>query len=247
MQAIESRPGDPILREHLASNYLKQGKTSEAVDQLMQASRMSGNDNAAILVRIGQIYLENGQWILAEQFAKQALSTDRQLADAWVLQADVDFAKGNLNDALLNFQRALSLQPEMPDVQIKVAEIHRLSGRNLRAFSTIEQMLSKLPTDQQPEQALLLAGQLLIDMQQSAQAIEKLQLAINRADASVESFVMMAGAQKSLGRTVDAQSTLLAASRKFPDDMSITSELQTLDNSRERIAALDLNNGERIR
>lgn len=246
-QAIESRPGDPILREHLASNYLKQGKTVEAVDQLMQASQMSGNDNEAILVRIGQIYLENGQWILAEQFAKQALSTNRQLADAWVLQADVEYAKGNLSDALLDFQRALSLNPDNPNVQMKVAEIHRLSGRNLRAYSTIEQMLSQLPPDQQPEQALLLASRILVDMQQPAQAIEKLRIVTSRSNACAECYLVMASAQKVLGRTLDAQATLVAAAEKFPKNSTISNELQNLDRSDERIASLDLNQGKLIR
>ena len=247
VQAIDGRPEDPILREHLASNYLKQGKTSQAISQLMRAAQLSGDDNAENLVQIGQIYLENGQWILAEQFANQALAVDRRLPQAWVLQADVKFAKGKLNDAIRDFQRALSLNSNQPRVQLKIAEIHRLSGRNLRAYSTIEQMLGEMATDEQPEEALLLASSLLIDLKQPAQAIEKLRIAVNRPDASPDCYLRMASAQMAIGRRIDAQSTLLAASQNFPNNETIASSLQGFEQANEKIASLDLTNGEIIR
>ncbi|MEM9413756.1 MAG: tetratricopeptide repeat protein, partial [Planctomycetota bacterium] len=77
-QAVTSRPEDPILREHLADIYVKQGENQSAIEQLMQAADLS-NQDANILVRIGNLYLENNQLLPATQYAKKALTSDRQL------------------------------------------------------------------------------------------------------------------------------------------------------------------------
>ena len=116
-KAAESRPADPILREHLAENYLQQGKTSEAIAELLKASEISQQD-ASILVKIGNLYLASGQQIPAQQYARKALATDRQLHTAWVLNAETKIAKGNLTDALNDYQRALSLKNNSPEIQL---------------------------------------------------------------------------------------------------------------------------------
>ncbi len=237
-RAIETRPGDPILKEHLASIYLERGKPSKAISQLMDAAEISG-ENALLHVQIGKIYLANGQWILARQYARKALETDRRLAEAWSLKADVELAKGALNQALNDYQRALSLNPNLPSVQLKVAEVHRLSGRPLRAYSTIEQMLSQIPPHDQPEEALLLAGRLLIELKQPAQAIAKLSRAAQHPDASPNSFMQLSKAQRVMGRESEAQSTLLLAQQKFPQNQAITQQISKLRNSNERLAAIE--------
>ena len=245
-QAVDSRPNDPILREHLAQTYLHQGKTTEAISELMQAAEISGHD-ASFLVKIGNLYLANGQQIPAQQYATKALKSDRQLPEAWVLNAETKIAKGQLTDALSDYQRALSLRNDAPEIQIRIAELQQLLGRPLRALSTVEQMLSGIPQPSQPEAALLLSGKLLIQLKQPAQAVEKLKIATNRDDASTDSHIQLAQAQLSMGRTEDARTTLLAAQQKFPGVSIFQTKLNELGTGQERIAAVDLPTGEFVR
>lgn len=237
-QAIQSRPSDPILREHLAKLYVDQGKETDAISQLMQAAELSG-PNADLYVKIGQLYLNKGKSIPAVQYARRALQADRKFPEAWVLQADTKLAKGNLSEALNDYQRALSLRQDNPDVQLKIAEVHRLLGRPMRAFSTLEQLLRQTPDEQQSGPTLLLAGRLLIELQQPAQAMEKLQLAASRSDASAECFVQLANAQVAMGHTSHARSTLALAQQRFPNSQAIANQRHKLKPFEEQIAAVD--------
>lgn len=245
-QAIQSRPSDPILREHLASIYVDQGKETDAISLLMQAAELSG-PNADLFVKIGKLYLKNEKWIPANQYAKRALQADRKHPEAWILQADTKLSNGNLSEALNDYQRALSLQRDNPGVQLKIAEVHRLLGRPMRAFSTLEQLLRQTPLEQQSEPALVLAGRLLIELQQPAQAMEKLQLAANRKNASAECYIQMANAQVAMGHSMQAQETLANARRRYPNSQAIASYLQKLKPFDEQIAAVDQISGEMTR
>ena len=245
-QAVESRPEDPILREHLANVYVEKDETQSAIEQLMKAAELS-NQDVAILVRIGNLYLKNDQLIPAKQYAKQAITSDRKHPEAWVLLADTKLANGNLNEAIKDYQRALSLKNDFPEVQIKIAELHRLLGRPLRAFSTVEQMLSQLPPEQQPEPALLLAGKLLIELEQPTQAIEKLSLATRNGQASEQTYLELASAQISVGREAEAYGTLVAARKRFPSSNLIAKQYADWKVNNRRFAALDINGDQIIR
>lgn len=245
-QAIESRPGDPILREHLASIYRNQNKTSEAISQLMQAADLS-EPRSDLFVKIGQLYLANQQWIPANQYAKRALEANRQDPNAWVLMADIKLARSELSEALSDYQRALSLNPTQPQVQLKVAKVHQLLGRPMRAYSAIEQMLASIPVEQQSTDLLLLSGRLLMDLRQPAQAVAKLQLASARSDTSPDCFVALANAYVAMGNSSLAQTTLSRASSLYPSNDSIAKQLNNLIPSQERIASMDLPGSELTR
>lgn len=245
-QAIAIRPADPVLREHLADTYIQQGKLQLAIEQLTYAVSQTEND-AELLVKLGSLYLENGQWIPAAQFATLALQTDRGLPQAWALRAETKLAKGQLSDALSDYQRALGYRSEYPEVQLKVAEVQRLLGRPMRAFSTIEQLLNQTPIDQQSESALLLAGRLLLEIKQPAQAIEKLQIAASKENASAECFVQLSNAQLAFGQPSQARLTLVNAQDLHPDSVVITRRLNELQENNQRVASLGLPNGELTR
>ncbi len=238
-QAIAIRPADPVLREHLANTYEQQGKLQPAIEQLSEAVNHTQGD-PDLYVRLGTLYLKNGQWLSATQYAKRALIIDRESAPAWALQAETKLVKGQLNDALSDYQRALSYRNDYPEVQLKVAEVQHLLGRPMRAFSTVENLLNQTPIAQQSEQALLLAGRLLLEIDQPAQAIEKLQIAAARPDASADCFVQLSNAQLEFGQPSQARLTLVNARVRHPDSLLIVNRLNELQEDNQRIASIAL-------
>ncbi len=245
-QAIAVRPVDPVLREHLADSYVQQGKLQLAIEQLTYAVGQSEND-AELLVKLGSLYLENGQWIPAAQFATLALETDRELPQAWALRAETKLVKGQLSDALADYQRALSHRSDYPEVQLKVAEVQQSLGRPLRAFSTVEKLLNQTSIEQQSESALLLAGRLLLEISQPAQAIEKLQIAAARENASADCFVQLSNAQLAFGQPSQARLTLVNAQNLHPDSALIASRLNDLQENIQSVASLGPPNGDLTR
>ena len=235
--AVQARPRDPVLRENFADTLVQQGDLEGAISQLSHAVEMSGND-ARLSVKLGRLHLQSGSWLAASQYAKRALDADRSSAEAWALRAETKLAKGQLSESLADFQRALSHQHRYPEVQFKVAQIQQLLGRPMRAFSAVERLLHQSPDQQQPESALLLAGNLLIELKQPAQAIEKLQIAASRPQASEASFIALSTAQMAIGQPSQARLTLARAQQIHPASTRIADRLAELHDDASQIASL---------
>lgn len=236
-QALAVRPRDPILRQHLAENYRQQGELQSAIAHLTVAVEHSPDD-PKLLTQLGSLYLDNGQWIAANRFANRALDIDRKCPEAWELLAETRLANGELRKSLANFQMALSLVGGNPEIEIRIAHVQRLLGRPLRAFSTVETMLARIPTAQQPETALLLAGDLLMEIDQPLQASEKFQLASSRSDASAEAHLRLCNAQLALGQPSQARLTLARASEQYPGSQLIAQQIDQLQQSDQGIVAV---------
>ena len=235
--AVATRPKDPVLREHLADTLIQQNNYEAAISQLSQATALSGDD-ARLCAKLGRIYLQTGRWLAATQYARKALEADRTSAEAWALLAETKLVKGELSESLSDFQRALSHRREYPGVQLKVAQIQQLLGRPMRAFSTVEQLLQQTPVSEQSEEALLLAGNLLVELKQPAQAIEKLQIAAARQQASEACFVALSEAQISLGQPSQARNTLARAQQRYPGSQRIANRLLQLQDDGQQIASI---------
>ena len=236
--AIDARPRDPVLRENLADSLIEQNNLDDAISQLSQAVAMSGGDSR-LCVKLGRLYLQTGSWLAASEYARKALESDRKSAEAWALLAETKAAKGQLSGALADFQRALSYRQHYPDVQFKVAQIQQSLGRPIRAFSAVEQLLHQTPIDEQSEAALLLAGDLLIEMNQPAQAIEKLQIATARPRASETSYIALSTAQIAIGQPSQARLTLVQAQQRHPSSSSIAKRLAAIQDDNRDIASLE--------
>ncbi len=238
VRAVETRPKDPRIREHLATVYAQQGDFNAAIQQMSKSIELSDGD-PSLNVQLGKYYLANGGWLPAARQAALALDYNRKMPEAWALRGETKLAKGELNEALADFQRALSYQPDMPEVQLKVATIQRRLGRPMRALSTLENMLSHYPIDQQPENAVLLAGDVLIEIKQFDQAIELLSQTTSQRGASPDSFLLLSRAQLAAGQPSQARLTLVRAGSEYPHQPQIQSMLSELQPTDQRVALVD--------
>ena len=241
-RAINNAPQDGRIREQLADICMENGEYAEAIIELTQAVDLS-SDDPELRVKLGNAYLRVGKLIPATREAQLALESNRQLASAWELCGRTHWARGELTEALADFQRALSIAPNLKDVQIQVAQLHRQMKQPKRALSGIEQLLSRYPIGQEPKEALLFQGVLLMDLEQYESAMEKLQIAASRQDATSETFVQLSRAQVLAGQPSLARSTLTRAVERYPAETKLASLLNELrENDDGHVAAMGIQN-----
>lgn len=239
-QAVKLNPQDPQIQVHLAQAYLQKGDIKSAISNLEQAvskSELRGGD-PTINVALGELYLSNGQWLPAVRQAELALNRNGKLAEAWALKGKTEYAKGNMSAALAHFHRAIGYQPKMPDVQLQIAETYQKMNQPLRALSTVEQLLSQYPPERQPERAMLVKGVALMSIQHVASAIDVLQVASQRENATSEVFVRLGQAQLLAGQTSQARMTLNRAKQLFPDENEIGELVTDLQSVSQDVATV---------
>ena len=237
-QAAAHNPNDQIVQANLARAVSRDGDSVKAINHMIRAVELSGNE-PRLVVELGELYLQAGQWLPARRQAELALEIDRRFAPAWALQGKTNLAKGELDDALSDFQRAIGLDPGLCDVQLAIIETYQRKHQPLRALAAVENFLSQFPRDQQPEAAVIAKSIALMELDQPGPAIDLLEVASRRSDASSEVFLRLGQAQLKAGRISQARLTLSQAKSAFPEEPvfdSLLSELQTVTS---RIALIE--------
>ncbi len=214
-RAMLENPNDARVMVGLAESLAGQGDLNRAVSIMQRA--VSIQNDPMLQVRLGETHLANGQWLPARQAAQTAISSGRQLAPAWVLKGRTEAAKGNLAEALSDYQRALSLDPGMREMQLEIAAIYHQLDQPMRALSTIEQYMSEFPEDRIPERAVIAKGVALMELRQYPAAVDVLQAATQLPEATANAFVFLSRAQSLVGETSQARTTLARTQARFPD------------------------------
>lgn len=156
-QAVQTSPVDERARWRYAEMLWRRGAHKEALVQMEEAVRLSGNE-PKLLVQSGEMYLAAGDLPRAAKRAEQAVAADSQMASAWALQGDVLRRSGNHQDALAAYHRALNYQEHFPHVQLAAAEIYGESGRPQRALATLELLAGQYPPGQEPAEVQFATG-----------------------------------------------------------------------------------------
>lgn len=233
-RAVQQRPKDHRIRASLAETLRLQGQTTAAVEQLRLA--VESSKDPELRVQLGSMLLEAGDRVQANRQMQLALNKNRNLPSVWGLKAKLEMAQGNWQSAIYDLQRSLSLDPNQPETQMQVANAYMQLGQPIRALSAVEQLLERYPTDQQPEIALIAKSGALVSLNQLPKAIEVLQVASQRSDASSEVFLHLSKAQLAAGQASQARTTLAKAKLSFPNQPIFDSMLQQVRNESGQVA-----------
>ena len=231
-------PNEKTLHANQARVAQQQGQSKQAIEHMHRAVELAGNE-PKLIVELGEMYLAARQWLPAKRQSELALKLDHRFAPGWVLQAKTNLAKGNLEAALADFQRAAGLNPGSPEIQLAIAEIYQRKQQPLRALAAVEQILSQYSPDQQPERVLLAKSVALMELRQLGPAIEVLQTASQRADASSDVFLRLGQAQLLAGEVSEARLTLNMGKKSFPENGEFDLLLTELQSAQQRLAAVD--------
>jgi tetratricopeptide (TPR) repeat protein len=94
-----------------------------AIEILEQAAGLYP-DTTLSLIKIGQIYLKQHRWLLAEDAFNRALARDPDNAVATAGLAEVTLSQGSTIRALQLWQRCIELNPELPGVFTGLGRTH---------------------------------------------------------------------------------------------------------------------------
>lgn len=145
---------------------MDRGELADATKHMGKAVELSNANpelgaNPDLLVRLGQMYLDQNNLDLALSQAEAALKSHRNNPAAWALKGDVLRRRGELNSSIDCYQRALIYRPYWPEVQVTVAELYRASNRPQRTLATLDRLCDQSSQSQIPPRAFLLRGQAL--------------------------------------------------------------------------------------
>jgi tetratricopeptide (TPR) repeat protein len=180
---------------------------------------LSGGD-ATLQVRLGEMYLGRGDVGLAMQQAEQAIQSNRDLACAWALRADVHRQRGALPEALADYHRSLWQDGFCPHVQLALAAIYREQQRPRRALSTLEALAENYAPDKQPFQLRFEQGLAMKALGRYADAADLFALVAAREDATADVFFQLAEVRMLGGDPVNARLALASALEREPQHVA---------------------------
>jgi tetratricopeptide (TPR) repeat protein len=230
-QAVESCPVDIDARKNYAEALWHSGDNQKAITQLNEAVKLQ-DDNDAILVRAGEMCLASGEIEQAKQDAIRALDVNPTSASAWALRGRLMQQTGQPRQALADFYRALSYAPDNRDLLLNIAETYRVLGEPQRALVNLQTLADSYPPGEEPQQVLYLEGLALSALNRPADAIERLMVARERAQATPEILVALAEAELKLGQENEARQNVQQALAIAPSHAPSRALLERLQVAR---------------
>lgn len=197
-QAIRACPADVDARRYYAQVLWQRGLREKAVIQVEEANRL-GKEDPALYVLVAQMRLAMGQEQLARQSADRAIDLDPNLAEAWKVRAKIAQQKGQCEQALADYHRALGLAPEDREVKLAIAELYRRLNQPRRALAVLHSLTDSYSPGEEPAQVFRLEGMAYMALGRYEEAADSFSAAA-RAGGTAEDWYCLAEAQWRAGR-----------------------------------------------
>lgn len=215
-KAVEVCPVDERVRARYAEALWNCGLHTEGIKHQVEAVRLSG-DAPDLTIRLGEMYLAQGDLVQAQKLAQRVIDSGRESATAYRLRGDVLERQGNWRDALADYHRALSIQPEYPEVQMAVAQVYQRNGRPQRALATLQSLSTAYPPSEEPTELLYWHGMAFASLGRHRQAIERFTIAESRGLQSADLQFRLAESYHFAGNHVAASLALERAMQLDPN------------------------------
>jgi len=122
----------PFVPRRPLTSYFKEVETLLAAQEYSQAARLleeaaqAHPEDTRSLLRLGQIYLRQGQPVAAEDAFNRALARNLSYAPAMAGLAEAKLHQGDLGQALHFWQEAAEVNPDLPGVYTGLGRTHLL-------------------------------------------------------------------------------------------------------------------------
>jgi tetratricopeptide (TPR) repeat protein len=144
---------------------------SNPCDRLIEEVQKYPRDSlsAQACIYSGVCLMQQAEYQSALGYLDQAIRLDRGVATGYFFKAEVLFHLNRLKEALIQYDNAIYLQPEVPDFQVGKGYALFLAGRHAEALACFEGALSKPSC---PEQAFVLLARTYQEMGETGKALE---------------------------------------------------------------------------
>ncbi len=231
--AVESCEADERARKLYAESLWSKGDREAAIKHMGEAVRLSGGDPETA-VRLGEMYLAEGNVRAATRQASRAIAASPQLATAWALEGDILAASGEDDLALARYHRALAHQQRFPHVQFAVADIYAKKGRHARALATLAALSHQYEPGHCPQRLHVMRARTYRAMRQYDEAAAEFSLATRAAPPTCELLYELAETLAANGETTAARMTAeqaLALEPQHADSRRLMAQLNAGGNS----------------
>jgi hypothetical protein len=124
-----SRPAPTAVDRMLLADALRaRGSSEQAEAALHEAAGDDGRMGARACARLADMLVKRGQFAHAQPFAECAVARAPESISARITLADVLNAQGPAAEAIAQYRKAISLNPELPDVYIMLGLALLLEG-----------------------------------------------------------------------------------------------------------------------
>jgi tetratricopeptide (TPR) repeat protein len=189
-EAFELEPEDSQSALMAGLSLLRAERPGEALEWFDKAEKAEPGTVAPYVHRI-EAHTDLGQHEQAEVNFYLAQQIDPKAADAYMAMADSLIERELFEKAVWCLREAARIQPELPGVQGRLADVYAATGRLERARQLYLRELRQDPGDLE---TLLALGRLLVDMHRFGEAGEKfrriLEIEPDNADAHFELGVL---------------------------------------------------------
>lgn len=243
-EAIRQSPNDERAQWGFAEVLWHRGDQKGATAHMVQATELSGA-NPDLVVRLGQMYLDQKNYHQALQQADTALRARRDNAAAWALKGDVLRTLQDSTQAIDCYHRALIYKPDWPEVQVTVAELYQSMNRPERALATLDRLYDQRSIAHVPPRAQVLRGKALASLGEQNEARSCLRQAAHRLDSDQsELLCQIAELQLQLGDYVEARLCLSRSMEKDPNNPTALVVQRQLDESFQRLSSTVMPNAQ---
>jgi tetratricopeptide (TPR) repeat protein len=112
--AIVQDPAQIRAYLYLGIIYQQLGRTDDAVAVYRKVLPRAGDEAARVAFNLGNIYFRTGNTEYAEEFYTKAVAADSAYGPAYLNRANLRVKKGELAEALPDYDLYLSLEPRSP-------------------------------------------------------------------------------------------------------------------------------------
>ena len=142
-KVLELDPSRHDARRDLAMVLVEMGHADEAKDLLLDVLKTNPRDVASLVI-LGNHYAKaEGDRDSAEQFFRRAVDIDPDDATAHNSLAGMLCEKGQNEEALAEFEKALTLRPDFPQPRYGTAMVYLAQGRMQEARTALGEMFEK--------------------------------------------------------------------------------------------------------
>jgi len=205
-QAVDSCPVDSEARQHYAEALWHRGNVGEAVAQLDEARKLTG-DEPKLLVRAAEMRSSMGQVEESNALIERAIDLDPTNPAAFAIRGRVRRQSGQLREALADYHRALRYAPDDREALLEVAELYRELGQPQRALTSLQNLADSYSPGEEPQKVLFLMGLAYGASGRFADAVEVLSAARDRGPPSPEVLCRLADAEFRSGQRATALRT----------------------------------------
>jgi len=222
-EAVKINEKDLEIRRNYAESLWRMGRKQQAIAQLTEGIQVSRGKDMKIMLSLAEKCYDMGDYDTAFDCAEQTISlanaeNKSTIDQAWVIRARVNWRRGQLQQALNDYHKAISLNAKDPVILSELASLQEALGMPDRALVTWQSVGRLYPPDQEPQHVVLGRGNAYMAMRLYHEAGDQFTLANKRWPQNVETYFRLTEAKLACGQLQDAARTAKLAVEIAPDN-----------------------------